>query len=76
MTKVVITIEGGSIQSVHTNYKELDLIIVDYDLDEPKVVELQQDGFFKDGEAYKLWNSRNPSMAEVEVRDKLKELKV
>lgn len=77
MTKVVITIEGGSIQSVHTNYKDLDITVVDYDnLEENPVQEIEVDGFFKEGEAYKLWSSKSPSMAEIEVRDKLKELKV
>lgn len=69
--KILITVEGGIVQSVNSN-TDIEVVIVDYDTAneiEPVVIRKGlQDNLFKNGDAYKL-------VDEEEVIDYLKKEK-
>lgn len=54
--KILITIEGGVVQSVHSN-TDIDIVTIEYDpnneMDPIKILRGPQDDLFKNGEAYK-----------------------
>ena len=74
--KILITIEGGVIQSIGSNM-DVDIVINDYDNEEEdQIYQYALDTVFKDGEAHKLIepNGYPLSMAEQLAKEYLKEL--
>lgn len=75
--KILITMEGGMIQSIGANM-DMDIVINDYDNPEEDQIRLESpDEIFKDGEAYKLiTEDKFPlSMAEQLIKEYLKDEK-
>lgn len=78
--KILITVEGGMVQSVTSN-TDVDVIIIDYDVEDPEnPVSIQhgpQDDLFANGKAYKaIEDGKFPiSEEEREVLEYLKEVK-
>lgn len=76
-TKILITVEGGIVQSVISNNKEIEYVIVDYDLkgDEPVIVgEKTKPEKLKGDNFYELFTDKKDPV-EMEVRDSLKRKK-
>lgn len=77
--KVLITVEGGIVQSVDSNC-DIELVIVDYDddnLEEPVIIAHgKQDSLFKTGESHKAFETEYPlSDEEKQVYEFLKKIK-
>jgi|JI10StandDraft_1071094.scaffolds.fasta_scaffold232342_3 hypothetical protein len=77
--RILITIEGGVVQSVNSNC-DIELVILDYDGDgeeEPVIIQHgDQDGLFATGKAYKLLEKSFPmSDGEKEAYEFLNEIK-
>jgi len=78
--KVLITVEGGIVQSVSSN-TAIDIVIVDYDLDAVDPVSISgpfdPDEYFNDEEAYKLLDDSEFPLSEEEesVKTYLKNIK-
>jgi hypothetical protein len=77
-TKVLITIEGGIVQSVVSNIQDIEIIIVDYDdhADEPVVIDGPKapDHFFVDTKAYRMLYSKHTNKSVQKVRRLLKKI--
>lgn len=79
MTKLVIVLQGGMIESIAAN-GPVEIVVNDYDNDEEnQVYDYKLDATFKNGEAYKLLE-RKPgtgplSSAEILFREYLKDEK-
>ena len=74
--KIIITVEGGIIQSVCATDPKLEIVVIDYDNDdEDKVFKYEPDYIFKEGEGYKVLLG-NLNGVEKLVREELKEMNV
>lgn len=77
--RILVTIEGGIVQSIDSNC-DIDMIIIDYDSDNSEdpviIVQGDQDRLFATGKAYKLLETEYPmSDGEKEAYEFLKETK-
>lgn len=75
-TKILITIEGGNLQSIHST-EEIDIVLVDFDnIENQTEIELDvlsPDNIVNSGKFYQLFSEKdNP---ESDIRDELKRIK-
>ena len=78
-TKIIVTVEGGTVTAVGSNKSSIKVIVLDYDknADEPIIIseQLEPDYQFIDGEAWKNWDSENISPEDLQVKRHLKKIK-